>query len=200
MRLMKLDATPEQFAKIVVDVNKQNSHYIPTFSATDLNKMDTLVAATNTLAEAIIASPDKAGIKAAIKAAENYGGGYNPYRDLRDQFDMCEKIVQSPTINDKELKKAAQGVMDTLNTVIIANENNGKNHKNSHGLTIFAPTNAGPSGPGYKWDKLEFAKETKWGEAMSSLNRGEAGAMQIDDADKMPDVWPDGSIRHNNEK
>jgi hypothetical protein len=195
MRLMKLDATPEQFAKIVVDVNSKHSRDIPTFSAVDLNKMDTLATATNVLAEAIIASPDKAGIKQAIKQSESYGGGYNPYKDIHDQYDMCEKIVNSPTITDKGLKNAAQGVIDTLKTAIIANENNGTSHKNSHGLSIFAPTTAGPSGPGYKWGDLQFAKETKWGEAMASLGRGDMSAAQAEETQKTPDVWPDGSVR-----
>jgi hypothetical protein len=196
MRLMKLDASPEQFAKIVVDVNKQHNRDIPTFSAIDLTKMDGLTAATNTLAEAIIASGDKAAIKTAIKSSEAYGSGYTPYKDIKDEYDMAEKMIKSTGISDKNVKKAAQAVIDSIKSVIIANENNPSQHPNSHGVSIYAPTTAGASGPGYGYKNLDFAKNTKWDEAIASLGKSDMGAMQQTKMEpEVPEVWPDGSKR-----
>jgi len=196
MRLMKLDATPEQFAKIVVDVNKNHNRDIPTFSAVDLTKMDGLTSATNTLAEAIIASGDKAAIKTAIKSSEAYGSGYTPYKDLRDEYDMAEKMIKSTGISDKNVKKAAQAVIDSIKSVIIANENNPSSHPNSHGVSIYAPTTAGASGPGYGYKNLDFAKKTKWDEAIASLGKSDVSAMDQQKMEpEVPAVWPDGSQR-----
>jgi len=196
MKLMKIDATPEQFAKIVVDVNKQHNRDIPTFSAIDLTKMDGLTNATNTLAEAIIASPDKAAIKTAIRSAENYGGGYTPYKDLRDEYDMADKMLKSTGITDKNVKKAAQEVIDNINKVIIANESNPNSYPDSHGVSIYAPTTLGTSGPGYGYKNLDFAKKTKWDEAMTSLGKSDISPMDQQKMEpEVPNVWPDGTQR-----
>lgn len=46
------DVTPEEFAKTIIDINKQHSVDIPTFSAVDLTKMNTVKKATDELAKA----------------------------------------------------------------------------------------------------------------------------------------------------
>ncbi len=202
MRLMKTDASPEQLAKTIVEVNQEHSRDIPTFSAVNLNNLDQLNSVTNSLAEAIIASRDRTSIKNAIKWSDSYGGGHAPYNDIHDEYDMCDQIAKSPYVMDKAVINAAQAVVDVLKEggpVVLANENNGTSHKSSHGVSIFAPTSVGPTGPGYKWDNLAFARNTKWGEALKCLGKGEPGASLIDDSLKMPEVWPDGSVRKNNQ-
>ncbi|MDQ7826091.1 MAG: clostripain-related cysteine peptidase [Candidatus Eremiobacteraeota bacterium] len=194
MRLMKLDATPAEFAKIVVDVNKQHNDDIPTFSALDLTKMNEFTGSANTLAEAIIASKDKTAIKSAIKTAENYGSGYTPYKDLRDAYDMADKIVKSKSITDENVKNAAKGMMEAVNTMVIANESNPQSYPDSHGISIYTPTTVGASGPGYGYKNLGFAKDTKWDEMLSSL-KGDTGAMQQPEE---VTIWPDGSMRPHN--
>ena len=175
---------------------KNHNRDIPTFSAVDLTKMDGLTKATNTLAEAILASGDKAAIKTAIKSSEAYGSGYTPYKDLRDEYDMAEKMIKSTGITDKNLKKAAQAVIDSIKTVVIANENNPSSHPNSHGVSIYAPTTAGASGPGYGYKNLDFAKNTKWDEAIASLGKSDVSAMDQQKMEpEVPAVWPDGSQR-----
>jgi clostripain len=196
MKMMKIEGTPEEFAKIVVDVNKDHNHDISTFSAIDLRKLDTLTTATDKLAEAIIASKDKTAIKTAIRSAESYGGGYTPYKDLKDEFDMAEKMSKSSGISDKAVKKAAQEVMDAVNTVVMANESNPSSHPRSHGVSIYTPTTTGASGPGYGYAKLAFAKNTKWAEALKTLGKLEASGME---EKEQPDIWPDGSLRKQKE-
>jgi hypothetical protein len=196
MKMMKIEGTPEEFAKIVVDVNKEHNNDISTFSAIDLRQLDTLTAATDKLADAIIASKDKTAIKTTIRSAESYGGGYTPYKDLKDEYDLADKLSKATGVSDKAVKKAAQEVMDAVNIVVLANESNPKKHPNSHGVSIYTPTSTGPSGPGYGYGKLGFAKSTKWAEALKALGKLDASGVE---EKEQPAIWPDGSVRKQRE-
>ncbi|MCD6310138.1 MAG: hypothetical protein J7M18_05450 [Candidatus Eremiobacteraeota bacterium] len=181
----KITVSPEDFAKIVVDVNAQHQDDIPTFSATRLSSMDKLAKATDKLAEAILKTSDKEGIKKAIKEAENYGGGWAPYRDIHDLHHVCTNIVK--TTSDKDVKKAAEDVIKTVNEAIITNEHDPSSYPNSQGLSIYAPET---SSFGYNYKDLAFAKKTRWEEAIQSLHSSSTKPV-----DGEPSVWPDGSPR-----
>ena len=189
----KINVSPEEFAKIVVKGNENHQNDIPTFSATDLTKMDKLTAATADFAKAIINSDEDAAIKSAIGKADHYGGYYRPYKDLHDLHhvaDLVEKGVQGP-----ELKKAAQEVKKAFNEAIIANESSYK-YSGSKGLSVYAPTTSS-GGLGYGYDKLQFAKDTQWDEAMVKLakrNKESDAEPDVRQPDS-PTVWPDGSPR-----
>ncbi|MCL5036496.1 MAG: clostripain-related cysteine peptidase [Chloroflexi bacterium] len=181
----KIAVGPEDFAKIVVDVNAQHQGDIPTFSATRLNKIDDLSKSTDMLAETILKTGDKDSIKQAIKEAEAYGGGWAPYKDIHDLHHVCTNIIGKSS--DEVVKKAAEGVLTTLNDVILANENNPSSYPNSRGISIYAPET---SSFGYDYKDLAFAKKTKWDEAVQSLYSTTAKATE-----STPSVWPDGSPR-----
>lgn len=66
----KITVSPEQFAKIVVKENEAHQRDIPTFSATDLTKIDALTQATDKLAKAMIDSNEKPAIKTASGRSE----------------------------------------------------------------------------------------------------------------------------------
>ncbi|MCE1248553.1 MAG: clostripain-related cysteine peptidase [Firmicutes bacterium] len=182
--LYKVDVTPREFAKIIVDVNAEHNNDIPTFSATDLTKMDQLKDAVDGLADAVIKTSDKDTVKQAIANAENYGGGWDPYRDMRDLHQLSTNIID--TTKDDNLKKAAQETVKAFEEAVFANEVNPQQHPNSKGLHIFAPTTSS-LGPDYK--ELAFAKDSKWDEAVESLG------VKFDPTKKGPKVWPDGSPR-----
>ena len=182
--LYKIDVGPREFAKLIVDVNEEHNSDIPTFSATDLTKMDILKDATEGLADAIIKTDDKASIKGAIEQSENYGGGWSPYRDMRDLHHLSRNIIAGTS--DEKVKKAAQNVIKSVEEVVFANEVNPNEHPESKGLHIYAPT-SGSMGQDYK--ELEFAKDTRWDEAVESLG------IKFDPTKKGPKVWPDGSPR-----
>jgi hypothetical protein len=196
----KITVDPKQFAQIVVKENEAHQGDISTFSATDLTKMDAITKSVDTLAQAIIGSSEKAAVKSAITKADHFGGGYNPYKDLRDLHNVAKNI--SGSVKDKNLKAAADAVVKNLEDAILANEANPSRYPNSKGMSIFAPTNA-PSGPGYKYGDLPFAKETKWVDALKELGKvtGGGGGHYVDDGNTFaapqdtPDVWPDGSQR-----
>lgn len=179
----KIDVTPEDFAKIVVQVNQENNKDIPTFSATDLTKIDALTQSVNSLAKAITASSDKETVKQAIGKAENYGGGWSPYGDIRDLHGMCTNIAGSTS--DKKLAEAAKAVVASVEGAVFANEVDPSQHPESHGLSIYAPT----SEPGYNYKDLAFAKDTQWDEALKALGKGTT------EPESTPKFWPDGSVR-----
>jgi len=183
----RINMSPYEFAKVVVNVNEQHSNDIPTFSATDLTKMDKLNNASENLAQAILKSTpeEKTAIKAAIQQSENYGGGWTPYSDMRDLHHLGRNIISSAA--GEGLKEAAKGAIGAVEEVVFANEVNPAEHPESKGLHIYAPV-TGSMGKDYK--DLQFAKNSSWDEAIESLG------IKYDPTMKSPNVWPDGSPRH----
>ena len=160
----RINVTPEEFAKIVIDVNEHDNHYIPTFSITDMSKMDGVKDAFNELAKTIQNSDDKKSIQKAIRESENYGDGYKPYGDLRDAGQMMDNLIANAS--DKKIVAAAKKAKEALNAAIIHNEVNPSQHPGSQGLTIYAPMN-NPSNLGYGYNNLQFAKDTQWDEMIT---------------------------------
>lgn len=183
----KINVDPEAFSKIVVDVNRNHSDDIPTFSATHLNKMDKVTQSVNELALAIKKTSDKDAVRQAIEKAENYGGGWLPYRDIHDLYGLTTRLAAQT--QDPELKKAAEAVAAQVKEAVFANESDPAKHPESYGLSIYAPlSNTGELGYNYK--DLQFAKDTQWDEAIISLGKQQPGA-----AETTPRAWPDGTPR-----
>lgn len=182
--LHKIDVSPYDFAKRVVEINEKHQEDIPTFSATDLTQMDTLKKSTDGLAKAILKTEDKQAVRDSINAAENYGGGWAPYRDMRDLHHLSKNIIAKSS--DEKLKNAAGDVKKAVEKVVFANQSHPTEHPNSRGLSIYAPT-SGSMGNEYK--ELIFAKDSQWDEAIESLG------VQHDPNKKGPTRWPDGTPR-----
>lgn len=177
----KIDVSPKEFAKIVVDINEQHNNYIPTFSATDLSKMEAVKDSVANLADAIINTKDKATVKQAITESEHYGGYSAPYKDLRDLHHLSRKLIAKSS--DPEIKKACEEVQKSLGQAVFANETDPNKYPESKGLSIYAPTFGKM---GYNYGDMEFAKDTRWKEAMESLG------VKYDPSLKA-EAWPDGS-------
>lgn len=188
----RIDVGPEEFSKIVVDINREHNKDISTFSATDLTRMEEVKTASDALAKAIKSSNDKDSIRAAIEKSENYGGGWLPYRDIRDAVDLGNKLIESSS--DEKVKAAAQAMIEAVNKAVFANENSPETHPESHGLSIYAPT-SNATQVGYKYGDLKFAQQTEWDEALISLYKPSSGGDDgsANPVKDVPDVWPDGS-------
>lgn len=186
--LYKIDVGPEEFAKIVIDVNQQHNDDISTFSITDLTKMDEFKDALNDLAGAIRESDDKDTVKESIKGAEYYGQGWAPYGDIRDVGHMCDNIISSS--KDKKLVASAKNVKASLAKTVMYNQVNGKEHPHSQGLSIYAPTNK-PKDLGYNYENLQWTKDTQWDEMLKELGIGSKDVP----TPAIPEVWPDGKPR-----
>jgi len=170
----------EDFAKIVVKQNEAHQRDIPTFSATDLSKMDALAQSVIAFKDSIVASDEKGAIKTAFKQGDKYGGGYNPYKDLRDLNNLADNVGKA--VKDPAVKEAAANVKKAFKEAIIANEHSPR-YPNSEGLTIYAPTTAG-NGPGYKYGDMAFAQDTKWADALKEVGKapgGSGGGYYVDD-------------------
>lgn len=187
----KINVTPQEFARIVVRHSETKQHELPTFSATDLTGIDKLTSVVNELAKAILQSDEKEEIKKAIKSSEHYGGEGKPYEDIRDLHHIAHNI--SKTVKDENLRKIAEEVKEALSNTVIAYQSDKSKYPDSRGLSIYAPVDSG-SGPAYGYNDLPFAKETEWGKAMIELGKGSPSA-EGDMDRKVPDFWPDGSVR-----
>ena len=188
----RIDVSPEEFAKTVVKVNGEHQKDIPTFSATDLTKMDDLAKAADKFAGAVINAPDdKFIIRDAIKKAQNYAGGYAPYGDMRDFYHMAELIEKD--VKSSEVREAAKEMKETIKATIIENEAD-EVHRNSHGIHVYTPVSS--KGVEEEYKKLNFAQHVpRWVEMLNKLGGHKAG-MVHNEKDTMPgilDVWPDGS-------
>lgn len=183
-----INVPPEEFAKTVVEVNAKHNDDIPTFSAVDLHAMNNLKEKVDGLADAIIKTDDKASVKQAILKAENYGGGWDPYKDMRDLDHVARNVIA--TSSDENLKKASEDVRKALNEAVMFNEVNPQEHPESKGLHIYAPSKS--LGPNYR--ELQFTKDSKWEKALASLG------VKFDEGLRSPNVWPDGTPRKTREE
>ena len=109
----RINVDPEEFAKIVIDINHEHLDDISTFSITDMSKMDGFKDSLNSLAETIMKSDDKDTVKQAIQSAENYGQGWAPYGDIRDVGNLADNIIASS--KDESLVEAAKNVKVDFN-------------------------------------------------------------------------------------
>ncbi|MDQ7826629.1 MAG: clostripain-related cysteine peptidase [Candidatus Eremiobacteraeota bacterium] len=187
----KINVGPEEFAKIVVNVNKQHNEDIPTFSAVNLNKMDAFKDSLNEFAKTVRKSGDKESVKAAIQGAENYGGGWTPYKDIRDVGHLADNLIANA--KDPALKGAAEKMAKAVKDVVIANEVNPQSHPKSQGISVYAPIDK-PSLE-YNYGDLKFAKDSEWDEMLQELGVGGAPS----EGRATPRFWTDGTVRKSKE-
>ena len=186
--LYKIDVGPKEFAKVVVDINRENNEDIPTFSAIDLSKMTELKDSLNNFAKAVRASDDKESVKSAILASEHYGGGWAPYCDIRDIGHIADNIIKGSS--DDKLKEAANDIKEKLEMAVMHNAVNPQEHPNSQGLSIFAPTTKGSVTSNYT--ELKFAQETEWDEMLADIGiKTKSSKSQTG----TPIYWPNGAPR-----
>jgi len=192
----RINITPEAFAKLVVEINKEHQKQVPTFSATDLKKIDGLARAVDGLAEALIGTKEKLEVKNAIMRTGGYGDGWAPYGDMHDLRFLARMIERE--ISDPKVKEAAKAVKESFEKAIMANEADPTKYGTSYGLHIYAPTAAAPN-MGYGYDDLRFAKDTKWAEAALSAANASASPFPSPsgkaERPAVPELWPDGTPR-----
>ena len=159
----KLDVDPREVAKAMVN-ESEGFPSISTLAAMDLAKMPELTQASDKFAQTMMNSgltaDDKAEIKKLINQTKSWYG-------FKDQYQFAEKLVNDPAIKNDDLKAAAKEMMASINNVIIA-EQHSSAHNGAHGLSI-EMNNAQVSKPTY--GDLQFAKDTKWDEAIKWLNK-----------------------------
>lgn len=121
-------------------------------------------------------------IKKAFSQAQHYGQETvlkqsstamprKPYQEVRDVYSLAGKISESSEIKDEELKKAAVEVESQMDELLAGGLIRDKYYevlRDSHGMTIYAPTKDAQEHL-EEYEKLEFAKETGWGEVVKKF-------------------------------
>jgi len=186
----KLTISPEEFAKKIIKDTAQIPRDLPTMSAIDTSKMPEVAKQLDGFAKAIIdTDTDKATLKSIASKTEKF-------ESFRDTYHFCKQIVESTSITDENLKAQAQNVMNAVNDAVIANQSS-KQYPNAYGLQMEIPTYGNVSS-GYQ--KLDFAKDTQWDEAMAKLNSKEADPSVKPENDDPGDfVWGINSRAEANE-
>ncbi|MCD4782640.1 MAG: hypothetical protein K8T10_02295 [Candidatus Eremiobacteraeota bacterium] len=155
----KLNISPKEFAKKIVDVAEGDQYYLPTMSATDLSKMRDLGKAADNFAKAILKTETPNDmLKSIIRETEDFQG-------FKDQYHFAEQVANHEEITDEKLKESAKGMMAAIKSAVIA-EQHAEYHINAHGLTAEIPDYGGV-GEGY--GALKFRADTKWGEAINKI-------------------------------
>jgi len=198
-----ISAGLKEFAQSIIGVARAHPNGVDTLAAEQLDggqaafgtagakepPFDCLIDTIKPLAAAIRATSDKDAVRQGIEASESYGGGYPPYNDIRDLYDMCQQIAKRTS--DPKLKAATAAVIAQLepgsNNLILDSENNAKTHPRSHGISIFCGS---PKTQNY--GASPFATETGWGDALASLQSNGTTEEEMR-------VWPDGSPRTSKE-
>jgi len=182
-----LTVTPEEFAKIIVQVNRE--HYLEntTFSAIRLDTMDELAGVMNGLADAILATEDNKAVGMALGRSETFGGYLTPYRDIHDLHDFCNQIAIFTA--DEKLKEAAKKVCDTIETsTVMDNQVYEEDHPNSKGISVYFPRRyAGEIE--YDYGTLRFARDTRWSDAIKRFATNTEAPPR-----KVPEYWPDRAM------
>lgn len=153
----RINMEPKDFAMHQVDMAAKHQNDLPTMSATDLSKMDDLNKAAVVFGDKILAtSTPNTTLSGIARKTQSFSG-------KKDFYHFAELITKDTTITDGELKKAAQGVMDSINQAVIREEHSTR-YPNAHGLTVEL------NDVGGAWQNLDFNKDVpNWKDAMNKF-------------------------------
>lgn len=159
----RLNITPEEFAKKIVEDSGTTPGALPTMSSVDLSKMDSLAKATDKLAEKILESKNTSIIN-------NIADNTESFFVFKDQYDFCKRLVNSDSISD-EIKDAAKNVMNVIEKDVVIKERHSEKHPNAHGLHIELHSWGNISQDEWwpTYGDLSFSKDTKWHKALKML-------------------------------
>lgn len=160
---------PENFASIIVQ------DYVTSYQNGDQGNSDdvtlsafwvdevasTVIPKVNAFAEFINQNLETywQEIVDAVDNTENYG--YPAYRDICDF--ACEVKKR---ISNIELQNVTIDLVAAIEGAII-DEAHGRNHPDSHGLSVYLPSSE--NGYYYNYENLDFAIESRWDEFLHSL-------------------------------
>ena len=196
--------SPKALSKTIIHHYDDKPAAFKTKSAIDLAKMDGVKDSVKGLVDQLKktkVAPEV--VAAAIEGSQNFGiterAIYPFYDQIHDLCGVAQNLAQAPEVGaDKQLKKAAQAVVDSVKGAVLDNlahgydrlekmgegiTTNGKEsfvefrqlhgEYQTHGMSIFAPLDAryaeGKKMNEYK--ELDFAKDTGWAEFIGGFNK-----------------------------
>jgi hypothetical protein len=154
----RITLEPREFVIKQVDAAQAHQNDLPTMAAIDMSQVEGITKASKAFADSIIAtSTPKATLSNLVGETQDFSGN-------KDYYHFAELITKDPSIADKGLKEAAQGVMDAINKAVIAEEHEPNTYGNAHGLTIEL------NDVGSKWQELQFNKDVpNWKDAINKF-------------------------------
>jgi hypothetical protein len=166
MAQRKISIEPEQVARKIIEESAKTQDQLPTLSAIDLTKMDSLASAASDFAREVMAKPDALDLVRKIaNKTESYSKTIpfiEPYGQYRDLIDFATKIVESKDLTDASVRGKAADLLDAAKNAIIA-EQHSELYKDSHGISVYLPTDK-PKPAKYGYTKTSWAKNTPWDE------------------------------------
>ena len=160
--------TPYEISHGIVDdyVDYNSTHYNGAFSmsAIDLTSLGSVVTASDQLAQAIIANPtDKGGIREAQQQAQHFDFDKNYYSEYKDLYDFAR--LAKDNVSSDQIKNAAQGVMNSVNAIVLYQKHSGSDAANAHGISIYI---SDPNRMLPEYRDLAFSSNTQWDEFLAS--------------------------------
>ena len=157
-----IDLEPADLAMQVVNKAADNQGVLPTMSAFDLSQMQGVADAVKGLKDAIVATETPS---ATLKQLRRDTQSFHGYRDLAH---FAEQVAANESITDEKLKTAAQDVVNSVKSAVIA-EQHATKFPGARGMTIEMSRT---SSSGYF--ATAFQKETEWNSAVNKIDRSEA--------------------------
>lgn len=158
----------KRMAEHIIDESKKTQKSTFTMSAIDLTKMNKVKDAIDGLGKALLKTDEPLSrIRRIIQLSQHYTSGFEerPFSEMRDIYDLAERLSRSKVVNDTKLQQAAIKVMKSIEDAVIKEQHQKEDVGDSHGLSIYAPITKGGY-DGFNYDRLELAKDTSWDEAM----------------------------------
>jgi hypothetical protein len=148
-------------------VNKTVQYYESRFdvaqSAVDTTRLDTLAAATDQFAQALM--PKYPAYRDALNRArlnaQHFADSYL-YVHYKDLIDYAELVGQET--QDEELAQRAAAVKQALETAVIAEAHTGSTVARSHGLSIYVPDASDYSTTRHRYQDLALSRSIRWDE------------------------------------
>jgi len=167
----RINVEPKEFVTKIIEDASTVQGDLPTLSSIDLGKMDNVAQKIDGFAGAILdTKTPMSDLKSLVSKTQSFSG-------FKDIYDFCDKVVKQEAIQDENLKAAAKEVIASLDEAILANEHK-ESYPGAHGLQIELKTYGGPSSA-YK--DLAFARDTKWGQAISKIaGKGAEGEAPVE--------------------
>jgi hypothetical protein len=128
-----------------------------TFSATDLGRIDAVVATVNTLGAALVKAmggkPELAAIRTVRAGVQEYSAPYDDYVDL---VDLCSGLGK--LVNNADVTGACAAVTAAQGQMVLKSGFKGARLAQSHGLSIYFPKKRVCA----LYSTLDFTKKNAW--------------------------------------
>ncbi|MGV8122747.1 MAG: clostripain-related cysteine peptidase [Candidatus Xenobiia bacterium LiM19] len=165
----KINVPPKEFAKKITEDAEGVQGDLPTMSTIDLSRMNEVAQKMNTFSQSILDT------RTPMNELRGLAARTQEFSGFKDIYDFTQKVAESTRITDEKLKSAAKDVMASLDKAVIAEQHSAQ-YRGSHGLQIELTTYGSPSS---EYKELAFARDTKWGEAMTRIGQRVPGEPDV---------------------